>query len=284
MPEDLKTLKKKVNQALASKDFETAKDALNEILEQTPEDDVAWNNRGIVLSKLGKPKNAILSFDKALEINPKVPQVWYGKGSVLMTLEKYRYALGCFYKVLDLESGNKKAEEKFVECLAKLRGEATAKPAEEKKPEPAKPAQEEEEAEEPSDEFEEPKNMKSQMGHQTLETEVSKKPEPPAKKKESPKTLIRDEDQEYTLPELEAEDMTDVKSTEPVKEAAAPPKKDVSWEEEEEKPAPEPAKPKTMKTINCKCGNPIEVDTSQKPVKFQCSKCGRTGTLGGKKK
>jgi len=274
MPEDLKTLKKKVNQALASKDFETAKDSLNQILEQTPEDDVAWNNRGIVLSKLGKPKNAILSFDKALELNPKVPQVWYGKGSVLMTLEKYRYALGCFYKVIDLEPGNKKAEEKFTECLARLRGEAQAKPAEEKKPEPAKPvAEEEEEAEEPSDEFEEPKKAPAQ-------------PAEAPKKKESPKTLIRDEDQEYTLPELEAEDMTGIKETEPVKEAA-PPKKEVSWEEEEEeeKPAaPEPAKPKTLKTIACKCGNPIEIDTSQKPVKFKCVKCGRTGTIGGKKK
>lgn len=263
MSEDLKTLKKKVNQALASKDFETAKDALNQILEQTPEDDVAWNNRGIVLSKLGKPKNAILSFDKALELNPKVPQVWYGKGSVLMTLEKYRYALGCFYKVLDLDPANKKAEEKFMECLAKLRAEGPAKTAEEKKPEPAKPTQEEEEAEEPSDEFEEPK-----------------KPEP-TKKKEPTKGLIRDDDQEYTLPELETEDTAEVKTTEPVKEEPTP-KKDVSWEEEEEKPAPD--KPKTMKTITCKCGNPIEVDTSMKPVKFQCSKCGRTGTLGGKKK
>jgi tetratricopeptide (TPR) repeat protein len=129
MSEDLKTLKKKVNKALSNKDFDSAKEYLNEILAITPDDDVAWNNRGIVLSKLGKPKNAVLSFDKAIELNPKVPQVWYGKGAVLMQLKKYRYALGCFYKVLDIDPTNKKAEAKFVEALALLRGEEPPAPA-----------------------------------------------------------------------------------------------------------------------------------------------------------
>ena len=32
---------------------------------------MAWNNKGFALYKLGKSKEAIAAYDKAIEINPK---------------------------------------------------------------------------------------------------------------------------------------------------------------------------------------------------------------------
>ena len=42
-------------------------------------------------------------------------------------------------------------------------------------------------------------------------------------------------------------------------------------------------KPKKIKDIKCKCGTMIKVDVSKKPAPFECTGCGRTGTIGKKK-
>ena len=293
MSEDLKTLKKKVNQALSKKDFDSAKEYLNEILAITPEDDVAWNNRGIVLSKLGKPKNAVLSFDKAIEINPKVPQVWYGKGSVLMQLEKYRYALGCFYKVLDLDPANKKAEEKFVESLALLRGGEPQKPEvkkeEKKKPEPVKEEEKEEEPAEAPKEDEEYTLPDIEPDEDEEEEKGEEKDLEELPEMESVEEGPADEIEDLDVTPVDDEEEEEVEK----KEEEEKTKAGVAWEEddeEEEKPPEEEEKkkeeepPKKIKKIKCKCGTMIEVDISVKPAPFKCEGCGRTGTIGKKKK
>ncbi len=69
-------------------------------LEFTPDDDSAWNNRGIALGNLGRYEEAIASYDKALEFNPDLDQAWYNKAccyalqeNIDLTLENLEQAI-----------------------------------------------------------------------------------------------------------------------------------------------------------------------------------------------
>ena len=61
--------------------------------------DYAWYNKGTILGKLGRSREAIECFDKALEINPDNAYAWYNKGTILGKLGKYKQAKKCFDKV-----------------------------------------------------------------------------------------------------------------------------------------------------------------------------------------
>ncbi|ACK65893.1 TPR repeat-containing protein [Rippkaea orientalis PCC 8801] len=59
--------------------YEEAIASYDKGLEFKPDDDAAWNNRGIALGNLGRYEEAIASFDKALEINPNNANIYYNK-------------------------------------------------------------------------------------------------------------------------------------------------------------------------------------------------------------
>jgi tetratricopeptide (TPR) repeat protein len=40
---------------------------------------MAWNNKGVVLAKLGNYNEALNAFDKAIEIDPKSSLAWKNK-------------------------------------------------------------------------------------------------------------------------------------------------------------------------------------------------------------
>jgi tetratricopeptide (TPR) repeat protein len=70
-----------------------------------PNDATAWNNKGMSLDNLGKHKEAIACYDKALEINPDdatAVTAWLGKGSALYSLDKYKEAIECYDKALEI--------------------------------------------------------------------------------------------------------------------------------------------------------------------------------------
>ncbi len=50
----------------------------------------AWCRRGIEFEELGRYREAILAYDKALEIQPDNHQIWCAKGRSLANLEKLR--------------------------------------------------------------------------------------------------------------------------------------------------------------------------------------------------
>lgn len=70
---------------------ESAKDGFNEdaliaydkALEIDPKHVSAWNNKGIVLSRLKRFEEAISCYDKAIEINPEYANAWYNKANAL---------------------------------------------------------------------------------------------------------------------------------------------------------------------------------------------------------
>ena len=59
--------------------MEEAIASYDKALEFKPDDDAAWNNRGIALGNLGRLEDAIASYDKALEFKPDYADAFYNK-------------------------------------------------------------------------------------------------------------------------------------------------------------------------------------------------------------
>lgn len=70
---------------------ESAKDGNNEdaliaydkALELDPKHVSAWNNKGIVLSRLKRFEDAIICYDRAIELSPEYANAWYNKANAL---------------------------------------------------------------------------------------------------------------------------------------------------------------------------------------------------------
>lgn len=81
----------------------------------------AWNDRGVVYTKVGNYKEAISCFDRAIRINPRLSEVWSNKGIVLHKTKKYGRAMRCFDKALQLNPYNKKAKRRREKCWYRLK-------------------------------------------------------------------------------------------------------------------------------------------------------------------
>ena len=60
-----------------------------------------WMYKGFSLGEMGKHKEAIECFDKAIEIDEKRTHAWLSKGIVLRTLEKHEDAILCLDKAIE---------------------------------------------------------------------------------------------------------------------------------------------------------------------------------------
>jgi tetratricopeptide (TPR) repeat protein len=74
-----------------------------------PESALTWNKEGVVIGKLGKNKEALECFDKAIEIEPDYAKAWNNKGVVLDDLGRHEEALECFDKAIEIEPDYAKA-------------------------------------------------------------------------------------------------------------------------------------------------------------------------------
>jgi tetratricopeptide (TPR) repeat protein len=70
--------------------------------DKNPQDATAWASEGVVYAHLGRYREAISCFDKALAIHPENAIAWYEKGLVLVALERYREAIPCFATAIKL--------------------------------------------------------------------------------------------------------------------------------------------------------------------------------------
>ncbi|MFX1391574.1 MAG: tetratricopeptide repeat protein [Promethearchaeota archaeon] len=80
---------------------------LEKIIKIDEKYDRVWNNKGMVLSKLGRREDAIECYNKAIEIEEKFDLAWYNKGTVLFKLGKIDEAIKCLNKAIEID-------EKFV--------------------------------------------------------------------------------------------------------------------------------------------------------------------------
>ena len=57
--------------------------AYDKALEIDPNHVSAWNNKGIVLSRMKQFEESIICYDKAIELNPDYANAWYNKANAL---------------------------------------------------------------------------------------------------------------------------------------------------------------------------------------------------------
>lgn len=62
--------------------------------------------KALALAQIGRHKEAVRTYNKAIRINPRNLQAWLGKGAELQVLEKYHESLKCFEKVLKEDPKN----------------------------------------------------------------------------------------------------------------------------------------------------------------------------------
>ncbi|HIH74398.1 MAG TPA: tetratricopeptide repeat protein [Methanosarcina sp.] len=90
-------------------DLSDSLDYNNKILELDSQNSVTWNNKGVVLDKLGDYKEALIAFNKAIEINPQYSVAYNNKGSVLAKLGNYEEALDACNKSTEIDPQNSDA-------------------------------------------------------------------------------------------------------------------------------------------------------------------------------
>ena len=72
-----------------------------------PETDKVYFNQGVVLSALGRKKEALESYDKALKINSNNVIVWNNKGILLSNSGRKEEALKCYIKAIRINANYK---------------------------------------------------------------------------------------------------------------------------------------------------------------------------------
>jgi len=117
MPSKLDRLYEDLDDAIQDRDWEFAESLCKRILKLDPKDDVTWNTLGVVLTKMGRYKEALQAFQKAIDINPKVAEIWYSRGMVLKKLKRYPEAMDSFNNALKIEPGMERAIEKYREAV-----------------------------------------------------------------------------------------------------------------------------------------------------------------------
>lgn len=75
-------------------------------LEILPRFDAAWLNKGVMLFKDGRTQEALKCYDQAIEINPNSPAAWYNRGIAYQKNEKLEDALACYDRTLELDPLN----------------------------------------------------------------------------------------------------------------------------------------------------------------------------------
>jgi tetratricopeptide (TPR) repeat protein len=89
-------------------------------LELNPRLEQAWTNKGLLLSVLGHPEEAIAAYEKAVQLNPMDGKVWFTIGAMHVDNGRLREAVECFEKARRL--GLTQAAEVVELCRQALKG------------------------------------------------------------------------------------------------------------------------------------------------------------------
>ncbi|NER28566.1 MAG: tetratricopeptide repeat protein, partial [Symploca sp. SIO1C4] len=97
---DLQALLDKFIEQYQRQDYQGALDTVNLAIERYPNDYIAWNDRGAVLSDLGRKKEAIDSYNQALKFKYDYYLAWYNRGSTLSDLGRKKEAIASYNQAL----------------------------------------------------------------------------------------------------------------------------------------------------------------------------------------
>ena len=66
----------------------------------------AWNNRGAAKAHLGKHKEAIEDFNKAIKLDPKYASAWNNRGAAKADLGDHKEAIEDYNRALEWPGGS----------------------------------------------------------------------------------------------------------------------------------------------------------------------------------
>jgi len=92
-----------------AKHYEKAIANYDKTLEIKQDYHLAWNNRGILLSNLGRNEEAIASYDKALEIKQDYHEAWYNRGISFSNFGRSEEAIASYDKALEIKQDKHEA-------------------------------------------------------------------------------------------------------------------------------------------------------------------------------
>jgi tetratricopeptide (TPR) repeat protein len=96
-----------LNKGTALNNLGRVKEALvcfDKALEILPRFDAAWLDKGVALTKLGRTKEAIECYERALEINPKSANAWYNLGKAQQNQGKMEESLASYDQAVALNA------------------------------------------------------------------------------------------------------------------------------------------------------------------------------------
>ena len=72
------------------------------LIQNNPNNDSAYNNRGVVYNNLKQYEQAVQDFNKAIQLNPNLAEAFYNRGSTYYNLGKYEQALQDYDKAISI--------------------------------------------------------------------------------------------------------------------------------------------------------------------------------------
>ena len=224
-----KELVKEGDRAFKSRKFSEAIEYYDKVIEESPDNKVAWNNKGLAITKLKKYEDAIVAYQRAIEIDPNysLPQ---------KNLEKVEKRLKIDKEEKDEEESSETVEEDERETVEEDEREIMEEDAKETMEEDEREIMEDEEKE--TVEEDEMETVEEEPGYEVKE-EV-KQPEKPEEQDEfvrDRKDGKTDQDEEITIqyePECLLEE-DEKEGEEPEEEQIEDKEPEPSMEEQREK-------------------------------------------------
>jgi len=84
--------RRKAHKPRLTEDLKIDLDYYNKILAGDPDNERAWNNKGVVMRQIGEIMEAFKCYAKAVEINPEYSDAWYNMGYAFQEQERYEEA------------------------------------------------------------------------------------------------------------------------------------------------------------------------------------------------
>jgi len=100
--------------------LQVAEKLYKETLKTNPNHVNAHNNLGIILLQSGKPRKAIICFEKAIEINPNHADAHNNLGVVFNELEEHQKAISSFEKAIQIQPNHVDAHNNLGAILEEL--------------------------------------------------------------------------------------------------------------------------------------------------------------------
>ena len=99
-PNNIEALLESVGLAYSEKDFVTALNLIDRVLNLIPEDTKSWNLKGNVLYALQQFEEAVKCFDRAIQIDSSIGDFYYNRANAKRYLDQYEEALFDFNEAI----------------------------------------------------------------------------------------------------------------------------------------------------------------------------------------